>query len=82
MKILGICFVFLGAFSIYSSHHNQNLFAKPLPPLFKWLGMSALMISLVLLIISLPKLVACLIWVMLLITVWSFAPFLSLFKRK
>lgn len=82
MKVLGICLLFFGAFSIYSSHQNQNLFKKPLPALFKWLGIGTLGISLVLLIMSLPKLVACLIWVMFLITIWSFAPLLSLFQRK
>ncbi len=82
MKILGICLLFLGAFSIYSSHQNQNLFKKPLPIFFKWLGLSALISSLALLFISLPKLVACLIWLMFLIAIWSFVPFLNLFKRK
>ena len=82
MKILGICLLLFGAFSLYASHQNQNLFSKQLPMLFKYLGYLALLVSLLCLLISLPKVVACFIWVMFLIAVWSFAPFLHLFKRR
>ncbi|RFC82516.1 hypothetical protein C9E89_016090 [Acinetobacter sichuanensis] len=82
MKTFGIILTLLGTFSIYCSHYNQNLLASPLPKIFKIIGLGLLLLALIVLLISLPKVVACFVWVVLMILVWSHIPFITLFKRR
>lgn len=82
MKVFGIILTLLGAFLLYCSHSNQNIFAQFLPSIFKIIGLISILIGLIFLVFSLPKLVAILTWSMMLIFFWSFCPFVMLFKRK
>ncbi|KJH64411.1 hypothetical protein FY048_05450 [Acinetobacter sp. 1124_18A] len=82
MKLIGLFLTLLGAVSVYCSHSNQNLLSQHLPTLFKYLGLLFLIIGLIALFASLPKVVAAFCWFMLLIFAWSFLPFVALFKRK
>ncbi|SNQ29540.1 hypothetical protein SAMN05444584_1498 [Acinetobacter apis] len=82
MKMLGILLTLIGTLSIYCSHKNQNLFIVPLPQIFKLLGIEILLVALIVLLISLPKVVACFIWITLMILVWSHIPFIKLLKRR
>lgn len=82
MKLIGLFLTLLGAVSVYCSHSNQNLLSQHLPTLFKYLGLLFLVIGLIALFASLPKVVAAFCWFMLIIFAWSFLPFIALFKRK
>ncbi len=82
MKLIGLFLTLLGAVSVYCSHSNQNLLSQHLPTLFKYLGLLFLVIGLIALFASLPKVVAAFCWFMLIIFAWSFLPFMALFKRK
>ncbi|AQZ81827.1 hypothetical protein BUM88_09510 [Acinetobacter calcoaceticus] len=82
MKLIGLFLTLLGAVSVYCCHSNQNLLSQHLPTLFKYLGLLFLIIGLIALFASLPKVVAAFCWFMLLIFAWSFLPFMALFKRK
>jgi hypothetical protein len=82
MKLIGLFLTLLGAVSVYCSHSNQKLLSQHLPTLFKYLGLLFLVIGLIALFASLPKVVAAFCWFMLIIFAWSFLPFMVLFKRK
>jgi hypothetical protein len=82
MKLIGLFLTMLGAVSVYCSHSNQNLLSQHLPTLFKYLGLLFLVVGLIALFASLPKVVAAFCWFMLIIFAWSFLPFMALFKRK
>jgi hypothetical protein len=82
MKLIGLFLTLLGAVSVYCSHSNQNLLSQHLPTLFKYLGLLFLVVGLIALFASLPKVVATFCWSMLIIFAWSFLPFMALFKRK
>lgn len=82
MKLIGLFLTLLGAVSVYCSHSNQNLLSQHLPTLCKYLGLLFLVVGLIALFASLPKVVAAFCWFMLIIFAWSFLPFMALFKRK
>jgi len=82
MKLIGLFLTLLGAVSVYCSHSSQNLLSQHLPALFKYLGLLFLVVGLIALFASLPKVVAAFCWFMLIIFAWSFLPFMALFKRK
>lgn len=82
MKTIGILLTLLGTLSIYCCHSNQNLLPERLPKIFKINGLVTLFLALILLLCSLPKVVACFVWLILMIFIWSFVPFLALFKRS
>ncbi|HAV5441402.1 hypothetical protein N3K59_06075 [Acinetobacter baumannii] len=82
LKLLGIILALLGCISLYLSHPNQNLLQTNLSKTFIYLGTTILFASLIILLFSIPKLVAVLIWLAVITLVWSFIPFLNLFKRN
>ncbi len=82
MKLMGFLISFFGAMSVYLSHTNQNLLSQKLPYIFTLIGIFMLFLGLIILIFCLPKLVAVLSWFILMIFVWSFMPFIVLFKRN
>jgi len=82
MKFAGFLMSFLGALSVYLSHTHQNLLPQKLPSVFSLIGIFELMLGLIFLIVSMHQLAAILSWVIFIIFLWSFIPFLALFKRN
>ncbi|NHB57254.1 hypothetical protein G9F32_04300 [Acinetobacter sp. 194] len=82
MNILGIFLTTLGAVLFYFSHPNQYLLKQPLPSFFKILAISSLLMGLVLLLLCMSKVTAVFLWLVLMICIWSFFPFIPLFKRS
>lgn len=82
MKIVAVILCLLGGLMLYGSHRHQTLFTTTLAKKFVILGGGLLMISIILLLCSVPKLVAVYMWCMTLITTWSLLPFMALFKKK
>jgi uncharacterized membrane protein len=82
MKILGIMLSLLACMSLYLSHPNQILIKSHLPKIFIYLGITGLAIGLIILLFFIPKFAAIFIWLAVITLVWSFAPFLILFKRN
>jgi len=81
-KILGIILSLLGSTGLYLCHPNQILLKSNLSKKFIYLSTAAIITGLVILLFSIPKLVAVFIWLAVITFVWSFIPFLSLFKRN
>lgn len=81
-KLLGILLTLLGCISLYLCHPNQILLKSSLSKTFTYLGAIGLVAGLLILFFSIPKLVAVLIWLAVITLVWSFIPFLNLFKRS
>lgn len=82
MKVLGIIFTLIGALFFYCQHSNQNLLPQSLPRIFKCIGILSLIIGLIFLLLSVPKLVACLVWLIIMIFMWTFVPFIHLFRKE
>ncbi|RKG31227.1 hypothetical protein [Acinetobacter tianfuensis] len=82
MKIIAVMICLIGCVLIYCSHRNQNLLKQHLPKKYAVTGLFLLIISVVLLFYSVPKLVAIYMWSMTLIAVWSLIPFVALFKKN
>ena len=82
MHTVAYVMTLLGAVLLYLTHHNQMLLAQALGQSFRWMGMGIVLISLVVLYLVLPKAVAILTWLIVLIAVWSFMPFLGLIQQK
>lgn len=82
MKLIAVMICLIGCGLIYASHHHQNLMKQHLSKYYAWTGLFFLVISLILLFCSVPKLVAIYMWSMVLITTWSLLPFIALFKKN
>lgn len=82
MKFLGITLTLLGAFFFYCQHSNQNLLSQTLSPIFKTLAILCLIAGLLSLMMGIPVLVACLVWLIILTVMWSLLPFLRLFEKE
>ena len=82
IKSSGIILTLLSCISLYLCHPNQILLKSYLSRTFTYLGVTGLITGLLILLFSIPKLVAVLIWLAVITLVWSFIPFLSLFKRS
>ncbi len=81
LKSLGIILALCASCLVYLHHPNQSLLKQPLPHYAATLGWVVYIVALLILLYTLPKLVAVFLWLAVLIAVWSFAPFISLFKR-
>ncbi|MFV5492361.1 hypothetical protein [Acinetobacter sp. ASP199] len=82
LKIFAVTLCLLGSLMLYGSHRHQSLFGTVLSKKNVILGGGLLMISMILLLCSVPKLVAIYMWCMTLITTWSLLPFIALFKKN
>ncbi len=82
MKIVAVFICLLGSFILYCSHHHQTLLKQHLPKNLRLIGYVLLVLSIILLLCSVPKLVAIFMWLMSMLTVWSLAPFIVLFKKN
>lgn len=82
MKILGILLTVLGAVTLYCCHSNQDLLKQQLAKPFQCLGIFSVIFGFVFLFISLPKVVACFVWIITLLCLWSIIPFLPFFRRN
>lgn len=81
MKFLAFLLCFTGSLLIYCRHSNQNLLKHSLSKAFHYLGFFLVILALPIFIWSLPKLVAVFMWLMTMLVVWSFIPFIPLLKR-
>ncbi|KAA8735618.1 hypothetical protein F4V57_02165 [Acinetobacter qingfengensis] len=81
LKLTGIFFSFIGYIVLYLSHSNQAILKQTLPKIWQYTGIFFSFIGLIFLLCSLSKLVAVLMWLAILTFVWSFLPFIPLFKR-
>lgn len=82
MKIIAMLICLVGCIFIYCSHHHQSLFKQHLSKYYAFMGLILLIISIILLFYSVPKLVAIYMWSMALIVTWSLLPFIALFKKN
>jgi hypothetical protein len=80
-KFLGLFLSLLGWILLYLSHHHQALIAQKLSRIWRYFGIGASILGLILLLFSLPKLVAVLMWLAICTLICSFLPFLALFKQ-
>lgn len=72
----------ISAVVLYLTHKNQMLLHQSLSRPWRWLSGSTLILGAGLLWLSLPKMVAILTWLIFVILVWSFIPFLGLIKKR
>ncbi|TCB53399.1 hypothetical protein E0H84_11760 [Acinetobacter terrestris] len=82
MKFLAFCFVFIGSVLVYCTHRNQRLVQDVLPQFYRWLGFGFIALSLPLFLVNLPKLVAVYMWLLTMLVVWTFLPFIALIMKK
>ncbi len=81
MKILGFVFAMMGYLTLYLTHPNQALIATRLPDQYRWIGLMAVIVSFIILLLKLPILVSVYMNCIAAIVMWSFLPFIPLFKR-
>lgn len=81
MKILGLLLILIGCGVLYCCHPNQSLLKQPLAKTYRGLGIIFSVSSLLILWWVLPKVVAVLSWLICITVVWSFLPFVPLFKQ-
>lgn len=81
MKLLAFLLCFTGSLLVYCSHSNQNLLKQSLTKAFYYLGVFLVVLALPIFLLQLPKLVAVFMWLMTMLVVWSFIPFIPLFNR-
>ncbi|KAB0628883.1 hypothetical protein F7P75_03675 [Acinetobacter gandensis] len=82
MKFIAFFFVLLGSALMYCTHPNQIILKRPLTSIYRWFGLGAIILALILFLISVPKLVAIFMWLLTMLIVWSFFPFISLMIKK
>lgn len=82
MKIFAVLLCVMGSFILYCSHCHQSLLKQYLAKHYVYVGLALLMISIILLLMSVPKLVAVYMWLMTMLMVWSLVPFIVLFKKN
>ena len=82
MKFIAFFCVLLGSVVMYCSHTNQDLLHKQLPDSTRWFALLSIGIALILFLISTPKLVAIFMWLLTIVVVWSFLPFIPLIFKK
>lgn len=82
MKMVAILICLIGCLTLYCSHHHQTLLKQHLSKSYRVIGVFMLIISLILLLFSVPKLVALYMWLMTMLVVWSLVPFIRLFKKN
>ena len=82
MYMIACICTLMSAVVLYLTHQNQLLIHQPLAQSWRWFGLSGLVIGAILLLISLPKMVALLTWFIIPMLIWSFIPFLGLIKQK
>lgn len=82
MKMIAIFICMTGALLLYCSHPHQNLLKLPLNKTFRIIGLGCLLISLIVLLNVVPKLVAVFMWLMTMLVIWTFAPFIRLLKKN
>ncbi|RKG46366.1 MULTISPECIES: hypothetical protein [Acinetobacter] len=82
MKILAVILCMMGCLLLYFSHRHQNLLQQTLGKRYVYVGFCFIIISLIFLLISVPKLVAVYMWLMTLLVAWSLIPFVALFKKN
>ncbi|WP_180103680.1 hypothetical protein [Acinetobacter sp. YH12134] len=82
MKIIAVMICLIGCVLVYCSHRHQNLLKQHFAKSAGLIGLILLIISLILLFCSVPKLVAIYMWSMTLVATWSLLPFIALFKKN
>ena len=82
VKIIAVVLCMMGCITLYCSHHHQTLLKQKLSNKFVYAGLTLLIISLILLFIAVPKLVAIYMWIMTVLVVCSLVPFITLFKKN
>ncbi|MCW8040017.1 MULTISPECIES: hypothetical protein [Acinetobacter] len=82
MKFLAFSFVFIGSILLYCTHANQRLVQAVLPPFYRWIGFGCVVLSLLLFLATLPKLAAIYMWLLTMLVVWTFLPFIPLMIKK
>jgi cell division protein FtsW (lipid II flippase) len=82
MKILAVILCLIGCVLLYCSHQHQKLLKQKLAKQAVYIGLSLVIVSLILLFISVPKLVAAYMWSMTMLVMWSLLPFIALFKKN
>lgn len=82
MHTFGCVVTLMSAVVLYLTHKNQMLLHQSLSRPWRWLSGSTLILGAGLLWLSLPKMVAILTWLIFVILVWSFIPFLGLIKKR
>lgn len=82
MKILAVILCMMGCLLLYFSHRHQNLLQQALSKRYVYVGLCFIILSLILLFISVPKLVAVYMWLMTMLVVWSLMPFVALLKKN
>lgn len=81
LKNIGIIISILSCLGLYLSHSNQKILQKPLSRTTPFSALAGMIFSLIILVYSLPLLVAILIWLSVATLVWSFTPFIPLIMR-
>lgn len=81
LKNIGIIISILSCLGLYLTHNNQKILQKPLSRTTQFSALVGMIFSLIILVYSLPLLVAILIWLSVATLVWSFTPFIPLIMR-
>lgn len=81
LKNIGIIISVLSCLGLYLTHSNQKILQKPLSRTTQFSALAGIIFSLIILVYSLPLLVAILIWLAAATLVWSFTPFIPLIMR-
>jgi cobalamin synthase len=82
VKIFAITLCLIGCLLFYFSHRHQNLFKQTLSKRYSYVGICFIVISLLVLFLSVPKLVAVYMWLITMLVAWTFIPFVVLFKKN
>ncbi|MBP6114682.1 MAG: hypothetical protein KA474_08195 [Acinetobacter sp.] len=82
MKFIAFFCVFFGCVLMYCTHVNQDLLDKKLPDSLRWFALLSIGLALILFLISTPKLVAIFMWLLTILVMWSFLPFIPLIFKK
>lgn len=81
LKNIGIIISVLSCLGLYLTHSNQKILQQPLSRTTQFSALAGMIFSLIILVYSLPLLVAILIWLAVATLVWSFTPFTPLIMR-
>ncbi|WP_038369359.1 hypothetical protein [Brackiella oedipodis] len=82
MTIVAFFMVVIGSVLFVLSHANQNLLQESLSRPWRWVAYALLLISLLILLAKSSLLVAIFSWLIIMITVGSALPFISVLKDE
>ncbi|AOA57025.1 hypothetical protein BFG52_00730 [Acinetobacter larvae] len=81
MKLVAMMLCIATCFILYLTHPNQTVLTQALSKRWRIPVCILLLLSAVWLFYLLPALVACFMVVLSMMMVWTFAPFISIFKK-